>query len=83
MLLEVLEARQRVLGPDHPDTLKTAALKGIDEAPCRHQRESIAGQHASPRWGTAAALDAMPPPAHDAVREGERLRGDRDRRRTR
>jgi hypothetical protein len=30
MLLEVLEARQRVLGPDHPDTLKTAAaLKGI------------------------------------------------------
>jgi hypothetical protein len=30
MLLKVLEARQRVLGPDHPDTLKTAvALKGI------------------------------------------------------
>ena len=30
MLLEVLEARQRVLGPDHPDTLKTAtALKGL------------------------------------------------------
>jgi len=43
MLLEVLEARQRVLGPDHPDTLKTAAaLKGFGTTRCLRERDLTA-----------------------------------------